>query len=466
MSRLTDDDIFDRRVVRLNDRPEDGAGRCVIYWMQRAQRAFDNPALEFAINRANDLGKPVLAYFGLYDRYPMASARAFTFLLQGLAETAEGLAERGIGFIVRRERPDEGIARLASEFNACSVVVDEDYLNIGRSWRAAAARNLRAAIWQVDADTVVPARVTDKEEWGAYTLRPKIARVLGHCLTEPAQVAVSHIWRGETDGMDIRELDTLELACSLDTDQNVRPVRGFQGGARAARLRMEVFIRDSLPRYAEERNEIGEDVSSGISPYLHFGQISPLRVALMVEGSGAPAECVDAFLEQLIVRRELAINFCLFNHRYDSIDAAPDWAGRTLLAHRADERTELYTDEEIEAAKTGDDLWNAAQTELVSAGRIHPYLRMVWAKKLLEWSPTPEVALARAIRLNDRYALDGRDPNGYANIAWCILGKHDRPFAERPIFGKVRYMSTGATKRKTRWREYVGRVESLKQQAD
>lgn len=455
-------DIFDRRIIRLNDRPTDENGRCVIYWMQRSQRAFDNIALKFAVDRANHLHKPLLVYFGLSDRYPMASARAFAFMLEGLKETSAVLSERRIGFAMRREEPREGVGRAASEFEACCVVVDEDYLNMGRKWRDQAARKLDVTMYQVDAETVVPARYMDKEEWGAYTMRPKVTKALGDYFVEIPESEVTTPWSSDTgEGIDMSVIDPLELTGSLDVDRDVAPTPLFSGGITAARRRLQDFINNDLARYATERNEIGVSVSSDLSPYLHFGQISSLRAALTVESSDAPHECIDAFLEQLIVRRELAINFCLYNPDYASLDAAADWAKATLDAHRSDDRPELLSIEEIEAARTYEDLWNAAQVELTRYGKIHPYMRMVWAKKLLEWSATPEEALSRAIYLNDKYALDGRDPNGYANIAWCIYGKHDRPFAERPIFGKIRYMSIDATKRKARWKDYVRRVQGL-----
>lgn len=453
---------FDLRLAELNGRLVDAEGDCVIYWMQRSQRAFENAALSFAVRLANDLSKPLLTYFGLYDRYPMASRRAFQFMLEGLAEVGPALSERGIGFLIRREHPATGIVRAASELRASAVVVDEDYLNVGREWRREAARELGVRLIQVDAETVVPARVSGKEEWGAYTLRPKIAKLLPECLSEPEEPAVLNKWAGHpAHGIDLSSVKPMDLASALDVDQDVRPTPYFVGGASEARRRLRHFIETDLPRYATERNEIGLDVSSRLSPYFHFGQISSLRVALIVETSDAPRECIDAFLEQLIVRRELAINLCLYNPLYDRLDAAADWARATLDAHRSDQRKEIYDLEELEEARTHDDLWNASQTELVKFGKVHPYLRMVWAKRLLEWSPTPEEALRRAIYLNDKYALDGRDPNGYANIAWCMFGKHDRPFAERPVFGKVRYMSTSATMRKTRWQDYLNRVRAL-----
>lgn len=457
MSRL-----FEKRLLHLNTRPVDAGGDCVIYWMQRSQRASDNPALNLTVDLANDLAKPVVVYFGLFDRYPMAGARAFRFMLEGLAEVAPALRELGAGFLMRREHPSQGIVRAASELRACAVVVDEDYLNVGREWRSAAARALEVRLIQVDAEAVVPVRVSGKEEWGAYTLRPKIARLLPECLGEPVTPRPMVKWgRGPEDGIDLSAVSPAEIALSIDADQKARPTPCFTGGASKADTRLREFVATGLPRYASERNDIGVDVSSGLSPYLHFGQIASLRAALTVDKSDAPAECVDAFLEQLIVRRELAMNFCVYNPLYDRVDAAAAWARATLDAHRSDQREEVYELEELEQARTHDTLWNAAQTELVRTGGIHTYLRMVWAKKLLEWSATPEDALARAIHLNDKYALDGRDPNGYANIAWCILGKHDRPFAERPVFGKIRYMSTSATMRKTRWKAYLDRIESL-----
>ncbi len=447
----------------LNDRPVDGNGACVLYWMQRSQRATDNPALECAVRLANDLGKPVLVYFGLYDAYPMASLRAFRFMLEGLQETAEALEERGIGFLLRREHPRDGLPRAAREFKACAVVVDEDYLRDGRAWREHAASALDVKMLQVDAETIVPARLSGKEEWSAYTLRRKIQRVLGGYFVESPGLRVRRRWTAVLDEpLDARCIEPGALAESLETDRAVGPVSGMRGGAREAGERLRRFLRDGLPRYAAEHNRIGEPVSSGLSPWLHFGQVSALRVGLEAAATDAPDESIEAFLEQLIVRRELAINYCLYNPVYDSMDAAPAWARKTLEEHAADERPVLYELEDLETASTHDELWNASQRELVKCGTIHNYMRMVWAKCILLWSPTPAEALARCLYLNDRYALDGRDPNGYLNIAWCIFGKTDRAFGERPVFGKVRCMTTAAAKRKFDWRAYIRRVEGCR----
>lgn len=454
------DNIFEHRISELNDRPVDENGLSVIYWMQRSQRGADNLALDCAVRLANDLGKSLLVYFGLYDAYPMASLRTFQFMLEGLRETARVLDDRGIGFVIRREHPQDGIPQAAREFQACAVVVDEDYLNMGRSWRSHAAARLDVKLIQVDAESIVPVRLSGKEEWGAYTLRPKIKRVLHDYFVAFPDSSIRHRWVSDVgEGLNVRIIDPRDLASGLDVDQDVPPVHGLSGGASEAESKLRLFIQQNLPRYATEGKQIGVSVSSSLSPYLHFGQISTLRVGLAVYAADAPGECIDAFLEQLIVRRGLSINFCLYNPNYDNFDAAPDWARKTLETHLPDYRPEHFTLEELESASTYDDLWNAAQRELVKYGRIHPYMRMVWAKLILQWSSTPEEALARCIYLNDKYALDGRDPNGYANIAWSILGKADRPFGERPIFGKIRSMTTAATKRKFDWQSYIRRVE-------
>ncbi|MGQ9456380.1 MAG: deoxyribodipyrimidine photo-lyase [Armatimonadota bacterium] len=427
--------------------------------MQRSQRVHDNPAFNFAIDLANDLGKPLLVYFGVFDSYPMASVRAFKFMLEGLKETASALRDTSVGFLVRREKPYEGVVDVARRYRACAVVVDEDYLNVGRAWREHAALTLPVRLIKVDAETVVPVRLIGSEQWGAYTLRPKILRVLSEWLVEFPTPTIKHRWTAdlEGEGIDLLEVDIDRLVASLEVEHDVPPVLDRVGGVTHAKRMLAEFVHHKLPRYLALKDDISTSVSSGLSPYLHFGQISSLRVALTVVRADVPREPVEAFLEQLIIRRELAINFCTYNTGYATLDAASEWARKTLEDHRSDPRFQVYTLEELEFAQTHDDIWNAAQMELLHCGSIHPYVRMFWAKKLLEWCPSPEQALSTAIYLNDKYALDGRDPNGYANIAWCIYGKHDRPFKERPIFGKVRYMSTDSLRRKKGWQSYVKR---------
>ncbi len=448
---------FDNRITELNDSPIDPQGQCVVYWMQKSQRVSSNHALTFAIDIANDIGKPVCVYFGLAQSYPMGSERFFRFMVDGLIETAAELESIGIGFCLRIENPAEGVVAFAAEVQACVVITDEDYLRTGYEWRAHASAQLRVRMIQVDSDTVVPVRNQLKEEWGAYTIRPKIRKALPTYLCDTPATQPKHKWYGHV--CDCIDMDSIMgMLPILDYSQNVPPVSGVAGGIYQARSRLDSFISSSLPRYKDGSGDIGEDLTSGLSPYLHFGQISPVEIALHVSESDAPGESVDGFLEQLIVRRELAINFCFYNQSYESLTAAPNWALRTLENHRYDSRPVLYDIDELENFTTHDDLWNASQKELVHHGRIHSYMRMLWAKKIAEWSPSPEEALVRAIYLNDKYALDGRDPNGYTGIAWSIFGKHDRPFADRPIFGMVRYMSSESTKRRKHWKEYMARI--------
>ncbi|MFQ3550229.1 MAG: deoxyribodipyrimidine photo-lyase [Armatimonadota bacterium] len=453
------DVIYNKRETILNSSLVDDNGSCVIYWMQRSQRADNNLALDYAISAANSLNKPLIVYFGIYDKFPMASVRAFKFMLEGLFETFNTLSDMGIGVALRRENPWEGIVSLAKKLKAALVVVDEDYLKVGRSWRRQAAENINCRFIQIDADTVVPVRNSDKEEWGAYTIRPKILKVLDSYLIPQNSITPNIKWKSKIDNcLDYDNKESfINLAYQLDVDQSVSALDNFIGGYSEAIKRMEIFISERLPYY-DKRNEIGINVQSDISPYLHFGQISPLKCALMASDADATKDNIDGFLEQLIVRRELAINFCFYSDLYDSLAGAPEWAMKTIKEHQYDPREQLYTLDELENAQTHDDLWNTAQTELVKYGKMHGYMRMVWAKSILEWSTSFEEALQRAIYLNDKYLLDGRDANGYTNIAWCIYGKHDRPFANRPIFGKIRYMTTSATKRKTDWIAYMERV--------
>ena len=237
---------------------------------------------------------------------------------------------------------------------------------------------------------------------------------------------------------------------------------GYRGGSREAMRRLRLFIRERLPRYATDRNEPTPYRTSELSAHLHFGHISPITIALAASGSDAPRESVDAYLEELIVRRELSVNFVARNPDYDRLDGCPAWALKTLAKHAGDPRPVLYTARQLEEAETHDPLWNAAQDEMVLTGRMHNYLRMYWAKKILEWSPDAETAFGIAVDLNDRYEMDGRDPNGYTGVAWAIGGKHDRPWPERPIFGTVRFMSYESTRKKFDSAAYIARVADLK----
>lgn len=437
----------------------DSEGRCVLYWMQRAQRGRDNLALEHAIELGNHLKKPVLAVFGLTADYPGAQRRHYRFLVDALPEILDQLTERGVAFVVRIGQPDQVVLEVANESDAAIVVGDENPLHIGRYWRERVTKGLRVPFEMVDADVVVPSCLFPKDEWSARTLRIKLHKVW-HSHLKPQHNAHARVpWpddlhvAGETIDPDAL-LQTLKVG-------GVGEIADYRGGPVEANRRLRRFITERLPHYATERNEPTPYQTSELSAHLHFGHISPITAALAAKESGESPENVDSFLEELIVRRELAINFVSRNDRYDSLNGCPDWALATLTKHACDPRPFLYSAAEMENAETHDPLWNAAQKEMVLTGRMHNYLRMYWAKKILEWTPDASTAFDIALDLNDRYEMDGRDPNGYEGVAWAIGGKHDRPWPERPIFGTVRFMSLASTGKKFDSKGYIARVRSI-----
>lgn len=432
-------------------------GHYVLYWMQASQRADDNHALEYALVKANELRQPLIVFFGITDRFPEANERHYAFMLEGLRETRSSLAERGIQMVIRHISPEKGATELARD--ASLVVVDRGYLKIQREWREVVAKRIDCPLIQVESDVIVPLEeASSKEEYAAATIRPKIHKKLDYFLTplshrEPRCPSLS---------MDFEsfEIDDVEKALSrLRIDRGVKKVDSFRGGTREAYRLLQMFIEEKLDHYPEGRNDPTLEGLSQMSPYLHFGQISPLRIALKVRETKSPG--AEAYLEELIVRRELSMNFVSYHPSYDAFQALPEWAKRTLKSHQKDRREYLYTLEELERAETHDPYWNAAQEEMVLTGKMHGYMRMYWGKKILEWSKTPEEAFRSALYLNNKYELDGRDPNGFAGVAWCF-GKHDRPWGERAIFGTVRYMNEKGLKRKFDADRYVGKIQALR----
>jgi deoxyribodipyrimidine photo-lyase len=450
--------IQPNRIKQLNDKPIQKGGY-VLYWMQASVRTIDNPALLYAIHQADELGVPVLAVFGLTAGYPEANLRHFTFLVEGLQDAEQSLKELGIRLVVLKAQPDEAALRLAAE--AALLITDRGYLSHQRRWRTLVAQHAPCTVQQVEGDLVLPVEaVSDKSEWAAATIRRKIRRIWDQYLKAGDAPRAPR-----KDSLGVRIDDSLrldhELIGRLDIDRSVQPVARFKGGSGQALERLERFCHNSLPHYHNLRNDPGREYQSNLSPYLHFGQISPLTIALAVKAAtGAPGEAKDAFLEELVVRRELAFNFVYYEQSYDSYACLPDWAKRTLDDHRRDKRPHLYSREQLEAAKTHDPYWNAAMEEMRLTGKMHGYMRMYWGKKILEWSPSPEKAYATTLYLNNRYFLDGRDPNSYAGVAWCF-GKHDRPWAERPIFGKIRYMTDSGLRRKFDMDGYMRRINAL-----
>ncbi len=431
-----------------------------MYWMQRAQRGIDNPALDVAIQVANELHKPLAVFFGLHPKYPHANLRHYVFLADGLAETAAHIETRGAAFVLR-PFPHHNLYRFCEEVKPCLVIGDENPMREPEGWRQKAAQELQVPFYTVDADVIVPTKFFVKEEYAARTLRPKLHKLLPQFLV-PGSNPVAHCpWQPKAKPRSTTAVDPAILA-ALPLDRMTQPVAGRVGGTAQGMRQLQQFIRHGLARYDTARNLPDMDGTSVLSAYLHFGHISPLTVAMAVQMADAPQVAKDAFLEELIVRRELAINYVVRNPNYDTLAGCHEWARKTLAESAADVRPVLYSEAELTNAATHDDLWNAAQMEMVKSGRMHGYLRMYWAKKILAWSPTPEEAFAIAVRLNDRYFLDGRDPNGYTGIAWAIGAKHDRPWApRRPIFGMIRYMSYEGCKRKFDIQAYLRKVSAL-----
>ncbi|MCF8104387.1 MAG: deoxyribodipyrimidine photo-lyase [Desulfohalobiaceae bacterium] len=434
-------------------------GKYVLYWMQQSQRAEHNPALEYAIAEANRIRLPVLVVFGLSQTYPEANLRHFTFMLQGLQETKTSLADRKILLAVQKGTPPEVAIQAAR--GAALLVCDRGYLRHQKRWREQVADAVDCQVIQVEGEVLVPTHVvSSKQEHAARTIRPKIHRHLPRYLLD----CPSGEPRLSSLDMNMESLglsDLNKVLKDLRTDRDILPVdRFFKGGTRRAKKIFADFTANRLERYPENRNQPQTDDVSHMGMFLHFGQISPVWLALTVYRLDSPlSEPQEVFLEELIVRRELAVNFVEHTPDYDRYSCIPAWAARTLDEHRDDPRP-CFTPEELEAAETHDPYWNAAMKEMKASGYMHNYMRMYWGKKILEWSREPKEGFALALRLNNRYFLDGRDPNSYAGVAW-IFGVHDRGWPQRPAFGKVRSMTAKGLERKCDIKGYVDKVEAL-----
>ncbi len=456
----------------------------VVYWMQRAQRAEDNHALEYAILAANELDRPLLALFCLTDGYPDANLRHYCFMLEGLAVTKSRLEQRGIPMIVFHGSPPEVVERVAATADVALLVTDKAYLRVPRLWRRDVVGSVQCPFVEVETDLVVPIELaSQKREFAARTIRPKIHKLLDQFLRPvptidlggnkpqsrkaagrgPTAVAVAIVV--DAAGVPTVDLDDpAGLARSLDVDTSVEPCDSFaRGGADQAEARLDTFLAEKLLLYSENRNKPVTDDTTGLSAYLHFGQISPIAIALAAReaaADGAAADAVENLIEELVVRRELAFNYCYYEANYDSYRALPDWAKKTLAEHTTDVRTKVYSIKQLEAAETDDPYWNAAMKEMRVTGSMHNYMRMYWGKKILEWTRTPEEAFERTLYLNNRYFLDGRDPNSFTGVAW-VFGLHDRPWTDREVFGKVRYMNAKGLERKSDIKAYVEKIDRI-----
>lgn len=456
---------MEERVRALNSQPIRTDAEYVLYWSQMNRRVEQNHALVYAAEMANRLGKPLLVYEGLTYTYRQANDRMHTFVLEGVPDTAQRLKKIGAGYIfyLRRTQDSDNdiLYRLAKD--AAAIVTDDYPVFIAAEHNARVSKKIGVAYHVVDSSCIIPMSRMEKREYAAYTIRPKVKKLLPQYLGPVELPKLDHKFKGKIPSyhVEVTRTNIQELVASCQIDHTVKPSISYTGGYCQAERMLNHFLQEKFHRYAEDRNDPARHGTSDLSPHLHFGHISSLQIALTVkryaEERGATAE---EYLEELIVRRELAFNFARHVERVDSLNNLPNWARETLLKHAKDKRDPIYEMEELEEARTHDDIWNAAQKELLIRGKIHGYYRMYWGKKVLEWSPTCQDALERLLYLHDRYALDGRDPNTYTNVLW-LFGMHDRPWNERPIFGMVRYMSYDGMKRKTDTAGYLQEIAYL-----
>jgi deoxyribodipyrimidine photo-lyase len=480
------------RLRPLNDARVPGRGDYVLYWMQIYRRLERNHALDYALRRAAEVGRPLVVYEGLRVDYPWASRRLHRFVLEGMQANAARAEELGLGywpFVEREKGEGRGLLRRLSE-RAVLVVTDDFPCFIVPAQAEALARRVDVPVVAVDSNSVVPLSLLGAPVSAAAHLRPRIHKAFAaawpHRAAATLRVPAVAAKRVEAP-FELWKTEDLEaFVDALPVDTSVPPVPGTPGGAPAARARLRAFVRKRLRGYAEERSEPRspeEGHASGLSPYLHFGHVSIEEVAeavLATTGRWTPDDLrvhnrgkregyfcddrdVNAFLDEALTWRDVGFQWhCTRRADAASLETAlPGWALATLGAHAGDRRPWLYTPEELEGGRTHDALWNAAQRELVATGTIHGYLRMLWGKKVLEWSASPAEAYRTLVHLNNKYALDGRDPNSYAGILWCF-GLFDRPWApERKVFGSVRYMSSENTARKFELAPYRSYVERL-----
>lgn len=456
-------ELIDARVTVRRGGVSDPNGKCVVYWMQRAQRGVDNHAVDLAVKLANGLSLPLVVYFAGISNFPHANLRHYVFLNQGLRDVEADLAERNISFVMRRA-PHESHERFFADAGAAMVVGDENPMREPERWRKHIASVLKVPFWTVDTDVVVPSKLVEKAQYGAYTIRPRLYRLLPEYLHPYENLKAAVAWKRPKGFLadSVHEDMTRDWK---DLDRSVEPVEAWVGGTHAAMKRLKLFTGRMLKDYGSQRNHPEVDGTSALSPYLHYGHIGPITIALAVDAAlkkdPSLQEARDGYFNELIAWRELAVNFVKYTPNYDTADCAENWAKQTIAEHARDEREHVYTLQQLEHAETYDELWNAGQLQMVHYGWMHNYVRMYWAKKILEWTPDVATAVKYAMHLNDKYFLDGRDPNGYAGIAWSMLGKFDRAWFERPIFGKIRYMSGASTGKKFDSKRYIRQMRDL-----
>lgn len=453
------------RVQLLNDREENKKAKYVLYWMQMFKRTDHNHALKFAIECANEKKLPLVVYEGLKFYYPWASDRIHAFILEGVEEKRKAFEKLGIKYIFYLQKdkksPTQTVAKLAKD--SALIVTDDFPCFIIPDHNAAIVKRAEIPVYAVDSNGIIPLSRFEKEEYAAYTIRPKIKKMLDEYLVpfEEAKIKIQSLnLKVECPDTEVNEKNIAKLISECDIDHTVKPSNVYHGGTINGQKRLKKFLAQILPDYDQGRNKPEKDCSSRLSSYLHFGFLSSLEIALAVKNSKAPKVSKDAYLEEIIVRRELSYNLTRFNKNYDSLAALPDWVQQTMREHVKDKRAFNYSPEELEAGTTHDELWNASQREMTATGEMHNYVRMLWGKNVIGWTKNYEEAFAILEHLNNKYCLDGRNPNSYAGILWCF-GKHDRPWMEREVFGKMRYMTTGSTGKKFDSKKYIEWTKTL-----
>lgn len=431
------------RVRNLNN--HEYSGGSILYWMGREQRVNDNWALIYSQELSKKFNKPFAVVFCLSKTYPDINKRQILFLLENLKYVADNLKNNNIPFYILEGEPANTIPNFIHSNGIGILVSDFSPLKADRINKQKVLKKISIPFYEVDAHNIVPVWIaSDKLEYGAYTIRNKIQRLLNEYLEEFPKIKRQILkWENKVPNINWKIISDMLRINPID--QKINWIKPGENEAHKVLLK---FLQHKLKYYSEKRNDPNFDAQSNLSPYLHFGQISSQRIALEVEKTNTDLSSKEVFLEELIIRKELSDNFCYYNQDYDSFKGFPKWAQETLNKHRLDKRENIYNLRQFENADTHDSLWNAAQIEMIERGKLHGYMRMYWAKKILEWTKHPEDAINIATYLNDKYELDGNDPNGYTGIAWSIGGVHDRPWGERKIFGKIRYMSLNGCKRK------------------
>ncbi|KAM9316567.1 deoxyribodipyrimidine photo-lyase-like [Gastrophryne carolinensis] len=441
---------FNKKRVRLMSAEENlkDDAQAIVYWMSRDQRVEDNWAFLYAQRLALKQKLPLHVVFCLVPKFLEATIRHYGFMLKGLKEVAEDCKDLNIPFHLLVGYAKDVLPGFVKEHKIGGVIADFAPLRVPMQWVKDVSQNLPkdVPLVQVDAHNIVPCWVASpKLEYGARTIRRKIHDQLSQFLTEFPPV-IKHPY---TSTIKTKPIDWEKCYASLEVDRTVEEVEWAKPGTKAGMETLQSFISQRLKGFNSDRNNPNQQALSNLSPWFHFGQLSVQRAILEVQKYRSKyKESVDSFVEEAVVRRELADNFCYYNKNYDKVEGAYDWAKTTLKLHEKDKRSHIYSLEQLENGKTHDQLWNAAQLQMVHEGKMHGFLRMYWAKKILEWTNSPEEALKFAIYLNDRFELDGRDPNGYVGCMWSICGIHDQGWAERAVFGKIRYMNYQGCKRK------------------